>query len=186
MSKTCGFRTWLEESLRDQMVCGISSEIIRQRLFAESQLDFAKAYRLAVSLEAAEKDAAAVVERNRYIQPTANTSATDVDCQVLTPNPRRSARPAASERGRNQGGRGRREAYRPAVAPTPEECRVCGARHEAATCKYGRYVCRVCNQQGHLRRVCPRLTGPHYVDLQHTEIDDDNSGSSDEVVLCHV
>ncbi|XP_052742135.1 uncharacterized protein LOC128198847 [Bicyclus anynana] len=60
LSKTCEFGNWLEESLRDQFVCGITSETIRQRLFAEEKLDFGKAYGLAMSLEAAEKNAAIV------------------------------------------------------------------------------------------------------------------------------
>ncbi|KAM3967095.1 LOW QUALITY PROTEIN: uncharacterized protein ACR2FA_011943 [Aphomia sociella] len=57
------FGAWLEDSLRDQFVCGIRCESIRQRLFQEDKLDFSKAYRLAISMEAAEKDAAAVESR---------------------------------------------------------------------------------------------------------------------------
>lgn len=51
MSKSCDFGTWLEESIRDQFVCGISNEVIRQRLFAEDTLDYSKAYSMAMSME---------------------------------------------------------------------------------------------------------------------------------------
>ncbi|XP_050561601.1 uncharacterized protein LOC126912631 [Spodoptera frugiperda] len=76
LSKTCELGLWLEESIRDQFVCGISSEVIRQRLFAEDKLDYAKAYSMAVSMEAAEKNAAAVVGS------TATDSA--VECLAVT------------------------------------------------------------------------------------------------------
>lgn len=69
MSKTCEFGDWLEESLRNQLVCGISTDLIRQRLFAESQLDFCKAYKLAVSLEAVEKDEAVVDGQRKLAIP---------------------------------------------------------------------------------------------------------------------
>lgn len=78
MSKTCEFGSGLQESLRDQLVCGIKSETIRQRLFAESKLDFTKAYNLAVSLEAAEKDAAMVVGSAK-----SGGEASVVECQAV-------------------------------------------------------------------------------------------------------
>lgn len=34
---------WLEESVRDQLFCGIQCEGIRQRLFQEDHFDFSKA-----------------------------------------------------------------------------------------------------------------------------------------------
>ncbi|XP_072930630.1 uncharacterized protein [Epargyreus clarus] len=60
MSKGCAFGTWLEDSLKDQFVCGLNSGTMRQRLFVEEDLSFEKAYKLAVAIEAAEKNAAAV------------------------------------------------------------------------------------------------------------------------------
>ncbi|XP_050670636.1 uncharacterized protein LOC126969323 [Leptidea sinapis] len=60
MSIGCEFGEGLEDSLRDQLVCGVRSEAIRQRLFAEEKLGFAKAYTFSMSLEAAERNAAVV------------------------------------------------------------------------------------------------------------------------------
>ncbi|XP_047998120.1 uncharacterized protein LOC125235564 [Leguminivora glycinivorella] len=62
MARYCDFSTALEDNLRDQFVCGLKNDTIRQRLFAESDLTYSKAVQLALSLEAAEKDAA-MVER---------------------------------------------------------------------------------------------------------------------------
>lgn len=60
MSRYCEFKAGLEENLRDQFVCGLRSELIRQRLFAEDNLSYKKALALANTLEAAERDAGAV------------------------------------------------------------------------------------------------------------------------------
>ncbi|CAH2087199.1 unnamed protein product [Euphydryas editha] len=49
MSTTCDFGGTLEDNLRDQFVCGLHSESIRQILFAEDYIDYKKAYRLATS-----------------------------------------------------------------------------------------------------------------------------------------
>ncbi|KAM3956741.1 uncharacterized protein ACR2FA_009314 [Aphomia sociella] len=137
LSKTCEFGAWLEDSLRDQFVCGIRCESIRQRLFQEDKLDFSKAYRFAISMEAAEKDAAAVESR---------TEASRVaECQAVS-----AWRAAGSARGPAE--RGRRGAWRArdAARPGPAQpqrgqwCRACGSRHDLAQCKFRYYVCKVC------------------------------------------
>ncbi|KAL0893511.1 hypothetical protein ABMA27_013707, partial [Loxostege sticticalis] len=60
LSKYCEFNTTLDENLRDQLVCGLKSEVIRQRLFSEEGITYNRAIALALSLEAAERDASAV------------------------------------------------------------------------------------------------------------------------------
>lgn len=55
------FGTTLNENLQDQFVCGLRSDVIRQRLFAEDEtLTYANAVKVANSMEAAESDAPAV------------------------------------------------------------------------------------------------------------------------------
>ncbi|XP_059054944.1 uncharacterized protein LOC131848987 [Achroia grisella] len=75
LTKYCEFGAMLEESLRDQLVCGLTSDVIRQRLFAEDGLDYAKAVRIACALEAAERDAAAVELMDSRVGAPAGTSA---------------------------------------------------------------------------------------------------------------
>ncbi|CAK1579538.1 unnamed protein product [Parnassius mnemosyne] len=200
MSKTCEFGSWLQESLRDQFVCGISSETIRQRLFAESKLDFGKAYRLAVSMEAAEKDAASVDVHPKI----SGDSSASTNCYAMV-STRRTGRAIGCDGERRAGSKGevrmRGRASRIAAAtPTgprvstsvlddrrrhQRECRACGNAHDVVTCKFARYVCRVCNKQGHLQRMCPYLAGQHSLDVVQSETDSLlNSEVSDEVMVC--
>ncbi|CAH2073821.1 unnamed protein product, partial [Iphiclides podalirius] len=59
-SKNCGFRD-LAENLRDQFICGIGNEEIRQKLFTKKDnISFDKAFTIALSMKAAETNAALV------------------------------------------------------------------------------------------------------------------------------
>ena len=51
----CKFGNYLEEALRDRLVCGLHNEAIQLRLLAEADLTYAKAMEMAQGLEAAEK-----------------------------------------------------------------------------------------------------------------------------------
>lgn len=57
LAVTCNFGSRLEENLRDQFVSGLACDAMRSRIFAEKNVDYAKAVELALALEAAEKHA---------------------------------------------------------------------------------------------------------------------------------
>jgi hypothetical protein len=147
LSKHCKFGSNLNEDLRDQFVCGLSSDIMRQRLFAEDdKVTFMAAVKLATSLEAAERDAAIVQQAK-----SAGSSGTGETQTVMFASRGRSntldgaqARtPVISSQRRNFNGR-------------DKYCEACGARsHNSANCKFRDYVCSKCQRTGHLRRVCP-------------------------------
>lgn len=63
LARTCQFTESLDDNLRDQLVCGLNKDYIRQRLFTEQELKFNNALAIAKALEAAEQNAA-VVEGN--------------------------------------------------------------------------------------------------------------------------
>ncbi|XP_052740894.1 uncharacterized protein K02A2.6-like [Bicyclus anynana] len=206
LSKTCEFGNWLEESLRDQFVCGITSETIRQRLFAEEKLDFGKAYGLAMSLEAAEKNAAIVEAPPSSSSGLSSGASKFAECQAIAGAGRRRAPGGGAEARRvDDDGRGRRRQsgfpqgvradVRSAVNPLTgsvsaqgNRCSVCGLFHKGGgrdTCKYRQYFCRICGSQGHLRRVCPYLANQHRVEVTEgpsTTAGSDNSEDSDEVI----
>ena len=54
------FEEFLEQALRDRLVCGVKSESLRRRLLLEKELILAKATEIAVAMEAANKDSKAI------------------------------------------------------------------------------------------------------------------------------
>ncbi|XP_061716614.1 uncharacterized protein K02A2.6-like [Cydia pomonella] len=188
LTKYCDFKTELENNLRDQFVCGIADDTIRQRLFVEDGLSFAKAWKLAVAMEAAEKDAAAVDSRGRgtskevveVLYASASGARTQGSSGTWRANGANQA--AGRSKAASQAWGGRAQA-RPApvagAAGAPRgrdqgQCRACGGSHDATTCKFRMYSCRVCMQQGHLKKMCPRLqTGARVHALDANEEDEE-------------
>ena len=57
LSTHCEFGDYLEDALRDRLVCGLRDEAIQRRLLSKNELTFAKAWEVAQSMEAAERNA---------------------------------------------------------------------------------------------------------------------------------
>ncbi|XP_050562620.1 uncharacterized protein LOC118270762 [Spodoptera frugiperda] len=174
LARHCKFKEGLNENLRDQFVCGLRSDIIRQRLFAEADtISYTDAVRLAISLEAAERDAAAVESNGRGNggdttggEAVHVLGSRDGAFQRASRGARlvRGAARAAGTRhsaassGRLQAG-GRPQAGGRGGANSAgwgSSCTGWGATaHSYSECRFRNYVCSNCRQPGHLRRVCP-------------------------------
>ena len=68
LSTHCSFGDYLEEALRDRLVCGIHSESIQKRLLAEVDLTLKRAVEIAVGMEAADKTTKSLKEGVTPIQ----------------------------------------------------------------------------------------------------------------------
>ena len=55
----CAFGNYLDQALRDRVVCGLKSEAIQKRLLTEGDVTLAKAIEIALSMETAQRDAQA-------------------------------------------------------------------------------------------------------------------------------
>ncbi|XP_059048931.1 uncharacterized protein LOC131844146 [Achroia grisella] len=179
LCKNCDFGSTLEDNIRDQLVCGIRSDVIRQRLFAEEKLiTYEKAVTLAGSLEAAERDAS-LVDSGKYSSELTNnavggTSGLHTMGSFISQRGGNRTRPATTN-------------ARPGGGMVPriiDICGSCGGRdHLANNCKFISYVCSKCGTTGHLRRVCPmeRLTsgsgGREHRQRQQRGITRDRRGS---------
>ena len=62
LSTHCKFKAFLDEALRDRLVCGLCSEAIQKKLLTEAELSLTKAIDLSVGMEAAEKNAKSLKE----------------------------------------------------------------------------------------------------------------------------
>lgn len=57
LTEHCDFKDYLDEVLRDRLVCGLRSEVIQRKLLSEKDLTFQRAYELAHGLETASHQA---------------------------------------------------------------------------------------------------------------------------------
>ena len=168
MARFCKFGSNLSENLRDQFVCGLRSDTIRQRLFAEDDaLTYNNAVKLATSLEAAERNAAVVdAAGTASIRGDSAAQFGDMHAMAVAGGGRRSDASGGSRRGK-AGARVQRGARGAALSAAStggkrmlngnmRACTGCGATsHGYDACRFREYECSRCRRKGHLRRVCP-------------------------------
>ena len=74
LAERCQFGEFLEQALRDRLVCGLRSEAVQRRLLAEDDLSLKKAHELAYSIETASKQASEMRtpcnEEAKYLKPS--------------------------------------------------------------------------------------------------------------------
>lgn len=151
LAKYCDFNSVLEDNLRDQFICGLKNELIRQRLFAETSLSYTKAVGLALSLEAAERDAA-MVEPAGGNSGAGGTSAG----QIGATTPLHSVTSSHVRGKKNNSGDAKMQR---GFTNNNMACSRCGLEgHSYDDCRYKKYTCSKCGRVGHLRRACPART----------------------------
>lgn len=183
LARYCDFGSNLDTNLRDQFVCGLGSDYIRQRLFAEdiNKLTYKKAVTFATSLEVAERESAAV-EVSIPAGDRAGTmgakfgggpaavhalaiSSARTD-QVRGWRGGRVARGARGARMSRGGGGGAAGALQsdPGDRKARRSSTRCGGclanEHDYASCPYRNFVCSRCRRVGHLRRACQERGSP--------------------------
>ena len=125
LADKCDFRDYLEEALRDRLVCGLRSQSIQKKLLAESELTLQKAYETAHGMEAAALQAG-------ELQATSRVTSGEVQ---LVRKPRKS---------RNQ-----------SAKTASSACHRCGKPgHTQDRCYYKRQWCRGCGKYGHIQKMC--------------------------------
>ena len=139
LASTCEFGAFLNQALRDRLVCGMRAESIQKRLLTEANLDLEKAIRISVASEIATKDAGLLNKASVNKVGYYNRS-------------RRGGKPpnANANKGNKQ--------YRDKTAPGNADCNRCGGKHESKDCRYKSYKCNACSKLGHLERVCRNKT----------------------------
>ncbi|XP_045778738.1 uncharacterized protein LOC123876487 isoform X2 [Maniola jurtina] len=168
LTRHCKLGDNLNENLRDQFVCGLRSDLIRQRLFAEEEtISFANAVKLANSLEAAERDAAAVdtagaAEAAGAARGADGAAAAALHTMAGTENGRwrRSAARARSVQDQSAARNVAGARTRSSVKGTGYRCKGCTSTlHSYEACRFRDYVCSRCQSRGHIRRACVQEAG---------------------------
>ena len=126
LSEDCDFGDFLQEMLRDRIVCGINDPRIQRRLLAEPELTYKSAFELAQSMETAEQNTSDLQAASSRSEP--RNKSEDFHYTPRAP-------------------------FQPRTPPR-FNCYRCGGNHKAPDCKYKDAICNSCKKKGHLARVC--------------------------------
>ena len=124
LATTCKFGNFLDDALRDRLVCGLRSESARRRLLADAdgEISLTKAVELAQRDEQAELNSKAL-------------KGTEASLKKLSHMPRRD-----------------RTAHRPSQRRPCYRCGR--SNHDAKDCKFLDAICSFCDKKGHIAPAC--------------------------------
>ena len=129
LTEYCEFNDWLEDMLRDRIVCGIADNHMQRRLLSESTLTYKKAVEMCTAMESASRG----LRELSLSDPVHRVS-------------------------QNSGGRkyhsNKQSQSRNAYKPPRRPCFRCGSAHSSETCRFKDTECRFCQKIGHLEKVC--------------------------------
>ena len=127
-SEHCEFGESISDMLRDRLVCSIGDSHIQRKLLAEAKLTYDKVVDIALSMEAADKDA-------RDIQKSVGQT------------PRVHQVKYSSQKQKKPG------PWKTGTTTYPP-CYRCGGKHSSARCHFRDSECHNCGKTGHLRKMC--------------------------------
>ena len=128
IAEYCNYGTSLSEMLRDRLVCGVNHDGIQKKLLAEKELDFDKAYSVAVAIEVAERDTKNLKAERTHGNPVLYSHSKERGKSSIKMSP-----------SKNKG---------------EIMCYRCGGNHLANVCRHKDNECGFCRKKGHLARVC--------------------------------
>ena len=131
----CEFGAFLNEALRDRLVCGLKSENIQKKLLSEADLDFEKAIKISTAMETAEKDTLSFTGTESVNFTKARTSGT------------------SHTQGKHRTHMNSKKGFH-APSGKGSQCYRCGDAHFADKCKFKSTKCYKCGKIGHLARKC--------------------------------
>lgn len=131
LSEHCDFGSFWDDMLRDRLVCGVEDSAIQKRLLSERSLDFQKALDIAMSMEAANREARSFAE-------TTSTHRVTPEVHALS---------SRLSKGKS-------------TKPPKSKCYRCnGNGHSPNNCAFKECICHHCKKKGHIRKAC-RLRNP--------------------------
>lgn len=126
LARDCKFETFLDQALRDRLVCGIVNTDTQKKLFGETEdLTFNRACQIAINDEATEYQRQMICG----------------EIQVNQLNKRQSKR----------GDQGKPKSQ---WAPSNKSCFRCGRKHDPTKCPAIDWECFICKKKGHTKYVC--------------------------------
>nr|XP_023025790.1 uncharacterized protein LOC111513802 [Leptinotarsa decemlineata] len=146
LASTCKFGTFLEEALRDRLVCGLKSEILQMKLLSQMGLTFNNACVIAQASEIAEREAR-MLANSEEVQDIHKVSGSKSFSQkssqsTYCPEYGNGHKHDESSQGNAKSGQNRRQVSK-------SKCHRCGRFHNPETCPGREWSCFRCKKQGH-------------------------------------
>lgn len=144
LAKHCGFGDFLNDSLRDRLVCGLMSDSIKRRLLTEDGLTFEQAYTTAIGMELAEGQLRAMgpdlSQVNKVYQKSNNQGSI---------NKPKSGSQSWSQFRTNSGSNNANASFNQSNSRN-QKCRRCNRNHfNNNNCPAISWKCFACGQMGH-------------------------------------
>ena len=166
MASKCQFRDYLEEALRDRLVCGLRSGAVQKKLLVIDGLTLQKAYEVAQGEELARKQA-------EELQPQARVTE---EVQYMR-------KPPSGRANHNQSTRSNPGSTQSTQRQPTRTCGRCGKPgHPPERCFYRNQQCRSCNRYGHIARMC-KDRGVHQVGEEEPRSSAEEEGSEDPALF---
>ncbi|XP_059060190.1 uncharacterized protein K02A2.6-like [Achroia grisella] len=152
LSKNCAFASLEEELIRDRIVCGIRSGVVRDRLLRAEDLTLDKAIKICEADEVSADSSRCLEARGACVAAVAVRGAGG-------------AGGGAGRRPRGGGyGRGRSRG-RVAPAHMQVQCRGCGRKCTPGACPAQNVQCFMCHNYGHFARMCESVSVKKMYDI---------------------
>ena len=138
LARKCEFGTFLDQAIRDKLVCGLRSESIQRKLLTEEGLTTSRAVEIAQGMESATTKAREIKESGGQVNRVFNRK-----------------KPASEG-----GSKASAPPTKPASIPHNDvSCFRCGRKgHSVHKCPFKDSKCHKCGKIGHLRVVCRSKT----------------------------
>ncbi len=160
LASTCKFETFLNEAMRDRLVCGLNKSMSRTQMSLLSQADLT--YELAL-----QKCLAAEMAERANVDMSGSASSSTAEVHRI---------------------QGRKKAFKQHSDDNGNantKCKCCGRKnHRTDNCRFKDAVCHACNVKGHIKPVCPNQSKNATSDVKnkksvkYVEMDG-NSGDDD-------
>ncbi|GBO38636.1 hypothetical protein AVEN_122174-1 [Araneus ventricosus] len=134
LASKCNFGAFLNDALRDKLVCGLQSEQIQNKLLSEKDIDFAKASEMALAMETASRETKSLEGDSLNVF---KIHSSDKVKQIKFPQRKGSGKPSFPHQGSKE----------------TKLCRHCGKSHRGE-CNLKNATCYQCCVKGHSKPVC--------------------------------
>lgn len=139
LAEQCDFKEYLEEAIRDRLVCGIRNEAIQRKLLSEEDLTLKKAFEVASGMELVASQATSLHQDSVHGDQS-SMAVKKIQMSGAKKNPQRHSQKKPLSK----------------TQPTCK-CYRCGKEgHSQEKCFYKDKTCNSC---GHIARVCRQNTG---------------------------